>query len=441
MIAKPEYVKQLMRKRFEKTLAEKEKGQLAAARLIYTEDEWWEMISEVLIKMDEENPIPPLEDEWRPPIFEKLQKQERRREELKKRRIPVLGAVVLLLGLFALFMYISFPKVKPGMIGECRDVSESMSVPAGLQSSTIMLPDSTIFSSTSLKADSVINLYKMQARQSRQGILELTATPGRLSVDSVNSPAVEVHTKAKQQYTVILPNKTSILLNAGSILKIAYKPLDSLYYLFLVGEALVKIPEQVESTHQRVIVETPNAQIQSASGSFAILAMSGYNQTTLLEGKLVTFTREGAQTKQLNKPGEQVLISTYKLIPDVLVDSVKYSCRKANIAQAIVWTKAIRYYNDVPLRQFVADLCQWYGVKVNNINCVPENKRITAAFCYQVPPDTLYALIRAKGIAVHEDHGVLTFCDPPAEKMPWAKVATPMPYRPAMISGERSPEL
>lgn len=436
MIAKPEYVKQLIRKRFDKTLTEIEKGRLAAARLIYTEDEWWAMISDVLIEMAEENPSLPFEDDWRPPIFDKLEKQERRKEALKKWRIPVSVAVVLLLGSFALVMYISFQKARPDMIGDCHDVNESMSIPAGLQTGTIMLPDSTIISSAGLKADSILNLYNMQARQSQPGVLELIATPGRASTDNIK-PAVEVRTKAKQQYTVILPNKASVLLNAGTTLKISYQPKDSLYYLFLVGEALVKIPEQAKSNLQRLIVETPNAQIQSAGGEFAILAMSWYNQTTLLKGELAAFTRKGLQPRQMNKPGEQVLISTHKHVPDILVDSVKYSSRKANIDQAIVWTKAIRYYDDVPLRQFVADLCQWYGLAISNINCVPENQRITTAFCYQVPPDSLYAQIRAKGIAVHEDHGVLTFCDPPAKKMPWAKKATPVPYRPALIAGER----
>lgn len=437
MIAEPAYVVELIRKQMDGTLSEKEKGQLAAAKLIYTEEEWWDMTVTALEAWQQEQP-PTAAPNWRPPIIDKLERREHQRILLKKWRIPIAaGILVVLAGATWLASSILQYNVKPVLVGDCELLDEKMTIPASLQTATIMLPDSTIISSVRLKADSILNLYNMQARQSQPGVLELTAAPGRVSVDSVKSATVEVRTKAKQQYTVILPNTASILLNAGTTLKVSYDPLDSLYYVFLAGEALVKIPEQAKSM-QRLIVETPNAQIQSAGGKFAILAMSWYNQTTLLQGELVAFTRKGEQSKRMNKPGEQVLISTHKLVPDIFVDSIKYNSRKANIEQAIVWTKAIRYYNDVPLRQFVADLCQWYGLEISNINCVPENQRITTAFCYQVPPDSLYAQIRAKGIAVHEDHGILTFCDPPAKKMPWAKAATPIPHRPALIAaGDR----
>lgn len=257
--------------------------------------------------------------------------------------------------------------------------------------------------------------------------MDISALPGLVYTDSLQKAYIEIRTKAMQQYTIILPNKATVLLNASSSLKLSFHRLDSLCFVFLKGQALITMPEEAENA-PRLIVETPNAQIHSSGGQFAILAMPWYNQTTLIRGELVAFTWQGRQRRDMDTPGEQVLISTHTLFKDKPVDSMKYSCRKSNIIKATVWTKAVRYYENVPLRQFVADMCQWYGLTIKNINCVPEDTKITTAYCYQSQPQMLYAKIREKGIPVQESNGILTFCDPALpEKLPWVGSPSQMP--------------
>ncbi len=420
MIAEPAYVAQLIRKQMDGELSEKEKGQLAAAKLIYTEDEWWDMTVTALEQWQQEHPATTVPN-WRPPIIHKLERREGKLTWLKKWRISIAaGVIALLTSTVWLTNYVHEHTAKPEIIGDCVDISETMVIPASFRSGMIMLTDSSLIASDSLAVHPEINLTYARIQQMQPGTVDISALPGLMYTDSLQKVFIEIHTKAMQQYTIILPNKASVLLNASSSLRLSFRRLDSLCFVSLKGQALITMPEEAENT-PRLIVETPNAQIHSTRGQFAILAMPWYNQTTLIRGELVAFTWQGRQHRKMNTPGEQVLISTHTLFKDKSVDSVKYSCRKSNIAEATIWTKAVRYYENVPLRQFVADMCQWYGLVIKNINCVPENAKITTAYCYQSQPQLLYAKIREKGIPVQESNRILTFCDPPLrKKLPWA---------------------
>ena len=422
MIADPQYVKQLIKKRIDGTLSDKEKGQLKAARLIYTDDEWWEMISDVLLTMEQENPTLPFADGWQPNIIKRQERLERRGAFLKKWRLPIAAGIILLFSVTAWLMNnLLSPKPKPEVIGDCVNLDEAMGIPSDWFSGTIVLPDSTIIASDSLKAGQTINLSYVQLHQTDPGTLEITSVPGRVYTDSTHKAYVEIRTKAQHQYRVILPNKAIVLLNAGTTLKVSFRQLDSRCYVFLQGQALVKMPEEDADT-PLLILETPNAQIQSTNGEFAVLGIPRYNQTTLIKGNLAAFTSNGSKRQIMDSPGDQLVIMTEAKLAGKTEQIVESSCRRSNMHTATAWTKAVRNYEDVPMRQFVAEMCQWYGLSIQNINCVPAAARITTAYCYHTKPQMLYAQIRAKGIALHEEHGVLTFCDPsPTEKLPWAR--------------------
>lgn len=427
MIAEPAYVVQLIRKQMDGALSEKEKGQLAAAKLIYTEEEWWDMTVTALEVWQSEYP-PTAVPNWRPPIIDKLERREAQLTWLKKWRVPIAaGLITLLAGTAWLTNYFLQHTAKPEVVGDCVGISETMAIPASYQGGTIMLPDSSLIPSDSLSDHHKIDLSYARIQQLQPGTVDISTLPGMVYTDSRRKAYIEIRTKAKQQYTIILPNKATVLLNASSSLKLFFQRLDSLCFVFLKGQALITLPEEAENA-PRLIVETSNAQIHSSRGQFAILAMPRYNQTTLIRGELVAFTWQGRQRRDMDTPGEQVLISTHTLFKDKPVDSMKYTSGKPNIIKATLWTKAVRYYENVPLRQFVADMCQWYGLTIKNINCVPEDAKITAAYCYQSQPQVLYAKIREKGIPLKESQGILSFCDPVLpEKLPWAVSPSPMP--------------
>lgn len=434
MIAQPEYVIELIAKNMEGVLPDTERAKLAAARLIYTEAEWQQMTVEALKILEQNNPVPPLPN-WKPPIMEHLEKTGQSRQLRMRWPLPRAAAIAVLAVTVAWLSYIFFEKkTKPAIIGGCEQLSEERSIPDPWLACTLRLPDSTIIASESFSVNSSIHLSAVSIRQLKHGIIEINSLPAPTFTDSIHKAYIEVQTKAKQQYTVILPNKATVLLNAGSSLKLSFRQLDSLCFVHLQGQAKVTMPVN-QTAAQRLILETSNTQIQTTSASFAVLALPWYSQTTLVNGSLTAFSRAGAQRKDMDQPGEQVIITTHKLKTELLMDSMNYTCSSSAIYNALVWTKAVRYYDKVPLRQFVADMCQWYGLRIKNMHCIPEKERITTAFCYLAPAQQLYAQIRAKGLSVREEHGVLSFCEPaPNKKLPWTKTAAPETALPGLAT-------
>ena len=76
----------------------------------------------------------------------------------------------------------------------------------------------------------------------------------------------------------------------------------------------------------------------------------------------------------------------------------------------LIWTRAVRGYEDVPLREFVQEMSRWYGFRVKDYRCLPLDKRITATVCYRKDQKAAFAAIRDAGVLLYENKGMISFC-------------------------------
>jgi len=84
---------------------------------------------------------------------------------------------------------------------------------------------------------------------------------------------------------------------------------------------------------------------------------------------------------------------------------------KADIAQSLTWTQAVRRYRNVPMRDFVSDMARWYGIRFEDINCIPAKIKINVEMCYRADSFELIDFIRGSGIPVIEHKYYYSFCD------------------------------
>ncbi|MEH6309106.1 hypothetical protein RYH73_25875 [Olivibacter sp. CPCC 100613] len=109
-----------------------------------------------------------------------------------------------------------------------------------------------------------------------------------------------------------------------------------------------------------------------------------------------------------------VVASYRKKNSNVSTDSLTYS-PYGNPSGELTWTKAVRTYRDVPLRQFVTEASRWQGFRVENIYCIPADVRISISVCYKAPMNEVFAAIREKGVMMYERQGMVSFCRPKKE--------------------------
>src|SRR5690606_15982900 len=81
-------------------------------------------------------------------------------------------------------------------------------------------------------------------------------------------------------------------------------------------------------------------------------------------------------------------------------------------ATLVVRGSLVGVYHNAPLKKFVAEMSRWYGIKVENMDCIPDGPRITAAVDYQAPLYEIYAHIYKAGVFIYEGDGMISFCNP-----------------------------
>lgn len=414
MIHQPDYVKELIKKYIEGSITGVELERLKACWKIYDEDELLNMTTEVLYAMGKQEPGDTLE-EWEPDfakIISDAQITQRNNKIWLYSKIA--GAACLLLVLVLVVNHFIIEQWSGNnTTGGCGDMPSRSEIPKSEFACTIRWGDSTVLTVDSSAAGLVTRINNFGIRVEAPGILALTRLPLTTPADTTKGLFIEVHTPARRQYIVKLPGSISIHLNAGSSLKLPFMSTGKdTSYVQVNGEAYIEVPEKGKP--ERVIVETSNSQLQTAGGNFAVFVRPGFTKATLISGSLATLSREGCCSKKLNCRGDQTVVRSYAKNNNAIMDSIFFR-QNVDVREALVWTKATRNYRNISLRHFVVDMSQWYGFKVESLNCIPEQLRINTSICYRASRQEVYSEIRRAGIAVYEKTEGISFCKPAKE--------------------------
>ncbi len=159
-----------------------------------------------------------------------------------------------------------------------------------------------------------------------------------------------------------------------------------------------------------MVIGTANGQLHTSRADFSVRARQGDTRVTLLDGGLTAMARLGELRRTMDRRGSRVHISTIRELGGSITDSLVYE-RRGDPDAAIAWTKATRRYRNASLREFVADMGRWYGIRVKDIHCIPPSMRVTAALCYRAPLEEALAVVGRAGLRVHRVDGVYSFCD------------------------------
>lgn len=394
MIHQPAYVKELFRKYLEGTATPAEIARLRAAWKIHEDEELLQMINDLLFQRDYSQDHDAL-DEWMPSASQVIEAVKRETSETrvnKLRRyfriagifiVPVIAMMVMLL--WIVYHYKTAET-------SCDGLTAGAEIPTSQYSFRLMTDSSGSrlvngrFSGV-LKQEGNLELF-----QAIPGILQYRKRTGiATGDDSIISHTIS--TPPNQQYQLILPGGTMVRLNASTSIQVLFYPSGECKQVEVDGEAYfevaVKMPLNILTKHGRIEV---------SRGDFNLNANRAQSIAALQSGSLQVFN--GADNLELSACGDLAVTGQ---------DSIRLF-RGQDMYYLLSWKKADRIYHKVHLQNFVTDMCRWYGLQFENLNCVPD-KQIDARICYKAPVSEMLAILRRQGLRFQFEGENISFCD------------------------------
>lgn len=407
MIYNKKYVKELIRKQLMDELTVKELKDYNAAKMLYTEEELDRMIAEVLLT----NKDKLKEDElarWKPD-FEAIRAGKKQLTGKKKRRMNLYwwacGLAVFCLGMGILYQNVKPKKEFYFVDGACAGLSLDTEVPTEESAATLSWGDSSQMYVDSGVQGQLLRDGALQVRKKANGVLELELLA---QVTRREKTELRVATGAKEQCVLMLPDSTFVRLQAQTVFH--YRATENGgTELAIRGQAYIK--RSAKEQHSPLLIHTFNARLASFGGDFMVQAEENWTKTALGEGRMKLYANRGNKEQLLDRYGAEAYVLGVKhKISGEEKDSLIYNPNSGNYADALRWTKAVREFKNIPLRDFTQEMGKWYGFEVVNYACIPAGKNITTTICYREGKEAVFAAIRTAGILLYEAGGVISFC-------------------------------
>lgn len=256
-----------------------------------------------------------------------------------------------------------------------------------------------------------------------------SASSVRSSAPAEQFQRIRFETGAYQQIKVSLPDGATVRLDAGSRLDYCMAYPDSVgdlsqrhEWIYLDGQALLTVREHDDRFHAHhdaqsaLLVQTIHGWLEGRPGQFVLRVTQDEIRATILSGNMLLNAHTGPGDQVLARSGTQVRLC--KLCNKDQKTEDRWSTDKLNpakIAQSLTWTKAMRHYRKVPLREFVSDMARWYGIEFEDINCISAKATVNVDMCYRASPSELIEFIRNTGTPVIEHKTYYSFCTPDME--------------------------
>lgn len=417
MIHNVDYVKGLMRKRFEGTISPMESALLRAAHRMYEEEEWLLMTAEALEemdgRMDDSLPDAPALD--LAAIRKRADRKERRERQKRLRSWTVAAALLLAVIGWAVKHHWDIHYGPLERFGDCISITDTL-IPAtefrGKVSSGGFHPVAIEPGVEGL----IIRAGRLSVHRDSVGMLWIRELSDGGPPVAGDQPDIHIATGTGEQCGVHLPGGTVIRLNGLSALYYPSTP-DTAAGIRINGEAYVQVPPQ-ESGRQ-VTLKTVNTMVYSRQGSFVIHASDGTTSATLLDGQLSVLPGNGRRMEYASERADVISVTTNNA-PDGHRQDMVLLTRHNDINRVLQWAQVTTEYRNVPLKEFIRREGTRFGIKFGNLACLPDGKRINAALCYRATVDDFLAAVGKEGLRVYVENGVYTFCDPATGK-PWAR--------------------
>ncbi|MBD1434368.1 FecR domain-containing protein [Sphingobacterium sp. DN00404] len=408
MIYKKKYVKELIRKQIKGILTPREAGELDACRRLYAHEEIQEMIADVLLSMEEDERPVISTGGWKPDIAAIIRTAEQRSRGKRPiwRKLGWAAAVLIPVVTLLTYWYATRREQIPDFLhGPCAGLTTDADVPLTESVVSLRWGDTAEMQVAGGKHGEVLQTADVQVLKTKDGVFQLRESANVMKRTG-SERAITVATGAQQQAMVELPDGTRIRLNAQSSLQYAPEK-QKAQQIKVQGEAYVQRPDKMKAVP--LLIGTSNGVVKSNYGDFALLSLDNLTRAATLKGELSLHTGDSEEKVSLDCYGAQGSIWTYAISPGVFKDTLRYEATTDTKA-VLAWTKAVRTYKDVPLREFVAQMSLWYGFQVKDYSCLPADRRITTTVCYRKDREAAFAAIREAGVLLYESKGMISFC-------------------------------
>ncbi|MDI3318751.1 FecR family protein [Pinibacter soli] len=210
----------------------------------------------------------------------------------------------------------------------------------------------------------------------------------------------EVSTKIGSKSKLVLPEGTTVWLNAGS--KLTYnKEYDvELREVDLSGEAFFDV---VKSADKPFIIHTERIDIRVLGTSFNVKSYPGEQttETSLIKGKVEISIRNRPSEKIILQPNEKLIVNNQdtlhkhnnsnKATPLVAVENVTRLDDDSTIVETS-WVDNKLVFSDTDFEEIVRQMQRWYGISIELKNEPLKKMRFSGTFTHETITQALDAM-------------------------------------------------
>lgn len=238
----------------------------------------------------------------------------------------------------------------------------------GGNKATLQLADGSTIYLNDIKDGDVAAQNGIQITKAEDGLLTYSVT----AATQLKQAALQYNTISTPkggQYRVILPDGTSVWLNAASSLKYPIVFAGNVRQVELTGEGYFEVSDQRTGNGEKIpfLVNTATQIVEVLGTHFNISAYQDepFTKTTLLEGA-VKVARNGNSVEKsiVLKPGEQSTLTAQRKMTVSTVDT-------DNI---VAWKSGLFQFQDSDIESVMRELSRWYDVEVEFEGKVPDIK-------------------------------------------------------------------
>ncbi|MES2828728.1 MAG: FecR domain-containing protein [Bacteroidota bacterium] len=235
----------------------------------------------------------------------------------------------------------------------------------GVNSATLTLADGTGILLANAVGGQIANQTGVAIYKSKENTLIYKLKGNQGNGSEYNT----VSTARGQQYQVLLPDGSSVWLNAASSIKFPanFASLKS-RVIELTGEAYFEVAR--DKLHP-FIVKTANQEVKVLGTHFNVNSYKDEKvvRTTLLEGSVVVSSSQAGAVKERNtannlthsnvvlKPGQQSQTTT---------DGIKIA--KADLSESVAWKNGDFIFNQEEFSSILRQVARWYNVEIKDEN-------------------------------------------------------------------------
>lgn len=241
----------------------------------------------------------------------------------------------------------------------------STDIAPGGNKAILTLADGTTISLDDTNSGEIVKQGGMKITKTEKGLMYTVMAENH---DKNNTTQFNtISTPKGGQYQIILPDGTSVWLNAASSLKYPVVFTGKERRVELIGEAYFEVNSQRFSNGNKIpfFVNTSGQTIEVLGTHFNVNAYldEPSTKTTLLEGSVKIVPLKGNTKKDIIlEPGEQATLNSNN----------NASISKVNTDNVIAWKNGLFQFQDSELEVVMRELSRWYNVKVEFEGEIPD---------------------------------------------------------------------